>query len=262
MSTKDLALRLLGFVSFILLWYGIIRIADVIAPGSPVSSIPDPAEVCDAFGRLLYPSSSNPLYQSSLFSHSGASLLRMLEGSTIAIAIGIPSALIMGWNKNALYFGGTIVEILRPIPPIAWIPIALLVFRFNAPIFIVFLGVIFPIMLSVISGVRAIDVKLIEEARILGAGSRDIILKVILPASVPSMITGIRTGLGVGWMCIVAAEMIGLRSGLGLGYFIWYAYDLYMIPEMVAGMITIGVIGWLMNWGLESLERRLTLWRS
>ncbi len=258
---RSRTLRLLGFASFILIWYGAVKISELFVPGSPLSSIPDPIEVCAAFGRLITPS-IGPLYQSSIFSHIAASLLRVLEGTAIAIAVGIPSALLMGWNKNAFYFGGTIVEILRPIPPIAWIPIALLLFKFNAPIFIVFLGVVFPIILSVVTGVKTVDPKMVEAARILGAGDREIIEKVILPATVPSMITGIRTGLGVGWMCIVAAEMVGMRSGLGIGYFIWLAYDLYFIPEMVAGMIIIGAIGWIVNWALELFERRLTPWRS
>lgn len=260
MNYREITLKVSGFAAFIFAWYALIGVSKIFFPGAPISSIPDPIEVCKAFGRLLFPSGVNPLYQQSLLSHAGASLLRMLYGGVIAIAIGIPSALLMGWSRSAFHFGGTIVEILRPIPPIAWIPIALLLFKFNAPIFIVFLGVVFPIVLSVVSGVRNIDTRLIEAAKIVGADDWSIIRKVVLPASVPSMITGIRTGLGVGWMCIVAAEMMGSSSGLG--YFIWYAYDLYMIPEMVAGMIAIGIIGWLMNWVLEFLERRMTPWRS
>jgi len=260
--SRDSALRFLGFAVFILVWYAIIRMSEFLIPGSPLSSIPDPTEVCAAFGRIIAPSGVNPLYEDSILLHTAASLTRVLEGTAIAVAVGIPSALMMGWNRDAFYFGGTIVEILRPIPPMAWIPIALLLFRFNAPVFIVFLGVVFPIILNVINGVRTTDKRMIEAARMLGAEGRDIIKKVILPATVPSMITGIRTGLGVGWMCIVAAEMVGMRSGLGLGYFIWLAYDLYMIPEMVAGMIAIGAIGWVINFALEILERRLTPWRS
>jgi len=99
----------------------------------------------------------NPLYEDSILLHTAASLTRVLEGTAIAVAVGIPSALMMGWNRDAFYFGGTIVEILRPIPPMAWIPIALLLFRFNAPVFIVFLGVVFPIILNVINGVRTTD---------------------------------------------------------------------------------------------------------
>jgi NitT/TauT family transport system permease protein len=262
---KSVFVKITAVAAFVLIWHLIIVLArggNTFLTNYNLQSLPTPRETLDALIEALFPSTKGPLYQASLLEHTGASLLRVLEGFLIACLVGIPLGLLIGWNSAARDFGGTIVEILRPIPPIAWIPIGLLIFALNAPIFIVFLGIVFPIILNVVHGVRSIDKQLIEIAQTLGAKRYRLLAEVIIPSATPSLVTGMRIGLGVGWMCIVAAEMVGLRQGLGLGYYIWLAYDLYWIPSMVAGMIFIGIIGWVMNTVVVQFEKRLLRWRE
>jgi len=262
---RSVVIRIMAVLTFILIWHILIVIA---RGGNPfltnynLQSLPTPKETFDALIEGLFPHATGPLYQASLLDHAGASLLRVFEGFLIACLVGVPIGFFIGWNSTANDFLGTIIEILRPIPPIAWIPIGLLIFALNAPIFIVFLGIVFPIILNAAQGVRSIDKQFIEAAETLGAKRYNLLTKVVIPSAIPSIVTGMRIGIGIGWMCIVAAEMVGMRQGLGLGYYIWLAYDLYWIPSMIAGMVFIGIIGWIMNAVLEQFEKRLSRWRE
>jgi ABC-type nitrate/sulfonate/bicarbonate transport system permease component len=146
---------------------------------------------------------------------------------------------------------------------LAWIGVGLLVFTYNVGLFIVFIGVVFPVVLSTVNGVKAVEEGLIEAARTLGANRVNIFKKVVIPGSLPSIVTGMRIGLGIGWMSIVAAEMVGMRKGEGLGYYVWVMYDSYGdYSHMVAGMILIGFIGWLMNTVIQKIERRMIRWKE
>jgi NitT/TauT family transport system permease protein len=150
--------------------------------------------------------------------------------------------------------------VIRQIPPIAWIPIAVFVFIYGEVIFIVFIGVVFPLILNTAHGVRSVNIKLIESAQTLGANGAQILRKVIIPASLPSILTGSRIGLGVGWMCIVAAEMIA-DIPVGLGYHVWNTATLGHYSEMVATMGVIGLVGYLMNEVILITDRRSLKWR-
>jgi ABC-type nitrate/sulfonate/bicarbonate transport system permease component len=155
-----------------------------------------------------------------------------------------------------------VVEIVRPIPPLAWIPIAILWFGIGikSAAFIIFLGAFFPILLNTVSGVRSIDPVIIEAARVLNAGRRFIFLKVLIPGAVPSILTGMRIGLGIGWMSLVAAEFTGVRQGYGLGYMIMTARDIQRPDEIIAGMLVIGLIGLGIDACLRTAERRWVRW--
>ena len=260
--SENIHLRIAAAIFFVLCWHAVVILARSFFPHLNVGSLPTPVETVYAMVNALKGSGNGPLYQFSILLHSAASLLRVVEGFLLSLVIGIPLGIWMGWSRKVSCFVGTIVEILRPIPPIAWIPVALLLFGFNAPIFIVFIGIVFPIILNTIQGVSSVDKNIVDVARILGAEKGDMLFKVVLPSSFPYMVTGMRVGVGVGWMCIVAAEMVGMRGGLGLGYFVWLAYDLYNIPAMVAGMVFIGFVGWVMNEILEQVEHRLMRWRE
>jgi NitT/TauT family transport system permease protein len=192
--------------------------------------------------------------------HIIASLGRVFYGFLLASAIGVPIGLLAGWSRYVESAATPLVEIIRPIPPLAWIPFAIVFFTepLNS-IFIVFLGVFFPVMLSTIAGVKAIDKTLIDAAKTLGANRFEVFLKVITPASVPSIMTGMRIGLGIGWMCIVAAEFVGVKNG-GLGLYIWDMSIVGMWDKVFAGMILIGIIGFLMVTGVSFLERRISKW--
>jgi len=160
----------------------------------------------------------------------------------------------------------TILEILRPIPPLAWIPLGYILLSFvetpsaYVQLLVVFVGAFFPILVNTVQGVKEINKNLIDAAKSCGASDKDIFFRVIIPASVPSVITGLRIGLGVGWMCIVAAEFVGGRSGIG--FYIWSAYSLGgRGPEIIAGMAAIGAVSYLLNKSVLIIEKRLTPWR-
>jgi ABC-type nitrate/sulfonate/bicarbonate transport system permease component len=156
-----------------------------------------------------------------------------------------------------------LVELFRPIPPLAWIPIAILWFGIGtkSAAFIIFLGAFFPVLLNTASGVLSIDPLLIEAALTLDADPKDVIFKVLIPGAIHSIITGMRIGLGLGWMTLVAAEFSGVNQGYGLGYMIMTARDILRPDEILAGMLVIGLTGLFIDGILRLVEKSLIRWR-
>jgi ABC-type nitrate/sulfonate/bicarbonate transport system permease component len=156
-----------------------------------------------------------------------------------------------------------VIEVLRPVPPLAWIPIAILWFGIGITSagFIIFLGAFFPILLNTIAGVTSVNPTLVEAARTLGASERQILAKVLLPGAMPNIFVGLRVGLGIGWMTLVAAEFTGVRSGYGLGYMIMTARDIQRADEIMAGMAVIGLTGLLIDACLRAVQARLVPWK-
>jgi len=198
-----------------------------------------------------------------LHNHMLYSLYRVFLGYAIAALLAIPLGLLMGWSPGLLRMIRPLFELVRPIPPLAWIPIAILWFGIGikSAAFIIFLGAFFPILLNTISGVLSIHPILVEAARTLHAKEKDIFLKVLLPGAVPSIFVGMRIGIGIGWMTLVAAEFTGVKEGYGLGYMIMTARDIQRPDEILAGMLVIGVIGLLIDIGLRATESRMIRWR-
>lgn len=185
-----------------------------------------------------------------------ASLFRVAWGFTFAVLIGVPAGLLLGWNARALRAFNPLIQIFRPISPIAWIPLAILWFGVTdaAPIFLIFLASVFPITVSAISSVQNMQPVYLRAAQNFGLSRGELFRQVIFRASVPQIITGIRIALGVAWLVVVAAEMIAVNSGLG--YLIIDArnagkrYDL-----VVAGMVMIGLIGLVLDLLVRRLEK-------
>jgi|Deesub1362A_J573_1020465.scaffolds.fasta_scaffold00216_9 NitT/TauT family transport system permease protein len=254
---KSAGIRLLSLFIFFGGWYGIAL--------SGLVNLPTPFETFRTLIILLF-TPENVLGR-TLVEHALASLIRVLKGCLIAFSMSIPLGIIMGWFRWFGVFASTMVEMLRPIPPLAWIPLAYLLFAtFDNPvqiaqIFIVFVGAFFPALINTVDGAKATPKTLIEMAQVFGARESQVLRKVVLPYTVPNIITGIRVGLGVGWMTIVAAEMVG-GSGTGLGYFIIIMYEVGgRVPEIISGMIMIGLIGYGMNELLMEVEKRMLAWR-
>ncbi|MGC2335216.1 MAG: ABC transporter permease, partial [Pseudolabrys sp.] len=153
-----------------------------------------------------------------------------------------------------------IMEILRPIPPLAWIPLSILWFGIGDEQneFIIFLGMFFPILVNTIVGVKNIDPNLVRAARSLGAPEHKVLTRIVLKGSLPQIITGVRIGLGVGWMALVAAELVGANSGLG--FLINDARSMLRTDTIIVGMLTIGVVGLLIDTAIRVLGRRLLPW--
>ena len=193
--------------------------------------------------------------EGTLWDHIGASLFRVGAGFLLAMAVGIPLGLFMGWKALAHTALNPIVQVMRPISPIAWIPIAILWFGVGdvAPIFLIFLSAVFPTVVQTAAGVHTIEPQYLRAARNFGITRSRLFLHVVIPAVMPQIIVGMRVSLGISWLVVVAAEMVTLRSGLG--YMIIDArnagnrYDL-----VVAGMVIIGFIGLLLDMGMRRLE--------
>jgi ABC-type nitrate/sulfonate/bicarbonate transport system permease component len=155
-----------------------------------------------------------------------------------------------------------VVEIMRPIPPIAWIGLAILWFGLgiNSAIFLVFIGAFFPILLNTISGVRNVDKRLIEVASTFGARDHEVLRKVVIPAAMPTIFTGLRVGMGIGWMCVVAAEMINPQHGLG--DLILSSSSFLRTDRVMVGMISIGILGLIINLILQLAGDRIFAWQK
>ena len=233
---KKIIIHLFSIFSILIIWFILTEFKIIPFTG--------PIETLKSFFILIL--FKEPVTNATLIEHASASLLRVVIGAVIASSLAIPLGILIGWYKKLNIFSETIIELLRPIPPIAWIPFSIILFGRAGPIFIVFVGVFFPLLLNTLHGVKTMDLRFVDLSKTFNANTKQIISKVVVPASMPSIITGIRIGLGVGWMCIIAAEMISL-SGLGLGYFIITMYDVGHIAEMFSGMIMVGIIGYLMN---------------
>jgi NitT/TauT family transport system permease protein len=190
-----------------------------------------------------------------LFKFVVASLFRVATGYLLAVFIGIPLGLLMGWFTRVRMALNPAIQVLRPISPIAWIPVAILWFGVSdmAPIFLIFLASLFPITVAAMAAVQNIQLVYIRAARNFGIGGLELFKKVVLPAALPQILTGLRLALGVAWLVVVAAEMIAVNSGLG--YLIIDArnagkrYDL-----VVAGMAMIGLIGLGLDWLVRRME--------
>jgi NitT/TauT family transport system permease protein len=210
-------------------------------------TLPGPVAVAGAFAGYV----GNPVYWNAIT----LSTLRVLGAFTIAALIGVPLGLLIGWSVVFGDFTYPALELVRPIPPIAWIPFTILVlpslafslgivsFEIDAGIvFITFLGAFFPILLNSIAGVRSIDDEYSRAAQSLGAADWQTFRHVIYPGALPSVHTGMVVGMGLAWVNLVAAEMI---SGGGLGFMTWSAYTGGSYPVIFVGMITIGILGYV-----------------
>ena len=190
----------------------------------------------------------------SLFKHVSASLMRVFLGYLLSVLVAVPFGFILGQYRLLHDALTPLVQILRPISPIAWIPLAILWFGIgNKPaIFIIFITVFFPTLLTSAAAVRNIDPLIIKSAVNLGARNRDILVKVVLPATFPSIVIGLRVTLGIAWMIIVAAEMVGMQSGLG--FMILDARNFLRIDRVVSGMVIVGLIGFILDRGMVFVE--------
>jgi NitT/TauT family transport system permease protein len=214
----------------------------------PAQLLPGPLGVAHGIGDLLK--------HGLMLKYVVASLFRVTWGFLLAAVIAIPLGLTIGWYRRAGMALSPLVQVFRPISPLAWIPIAILWFGVGdlAAIFLIFVGCFFPLMLTAMSAVHNIPAVYVNVGRNFGLSAADFIYRVLYPAVVPQLIIGSRITLGIAWLVVVAAEMIAVNSGLG--FLIIDArnagnrYDL-----VIAGMIIIGTIGLLLDLGMRSLER-------
>ena len=229
----------LGVIAFLVAVWWVVVIESVI--------FPTPWQVVTGTVELIE--------QGTLWDHIGASLFRVGTGFFLAVALGVPLGLFMGWVAGAYTTLNPIVQMLRPISPIAWIPLSILWFGVGdvSPIFLIFLSSVFPVVVQTTAGVHTIERQYLRAAENFGVTRLKLFFQVVIPAVLPQIIIGMRISLGVAWLVVVAAEMIALRSGLG--YLIIDSrnagnrYDL-----VIAGMVIIGLTGLLLDGTMRRLE--------
>lgn len=220
-------------------------------------ALPSPIDVVSQLVQMI----REPISGVSLLGHVWASMFRVLSAFLIAVFIGIPLGLFMGWNKRVEAVVKPIFEIFRPIPPIAWIPLAILWFGIEETpkIFICFIGAVVPAVMNAYTGIRFTDPLLIDAARMLGGTRQQQFLEVAMPAALPAVFAGLQNGLSLSWMCVLAAELVGAQEGVG--YLIIVGMNMSNPSMIICGMLIIGAVGAAIAVGLRFAERRILPWK-
>lgn len=215
-------------------------------------NIPTPAMVLQHATALLH--------SARFYDNMFVSVRRILIGFGIAAVTGVGLGLLVGRYRLVHELTFPVLELLRPIPAIAWVPMSIMLWPTNETsiVFITFLGSFFPILINTVHGVRAVDGVLVRAARCLGAGEAALFREVILPGSLPHIFTGLSVGMGVAWVSLIAAEMIS--GQFGVGYFTWEAYSLIQYPDIAIGMIVIGVLGLSCSGAIRGVGRLVMRW--
>jgi len=218
------------------------------------NNIPTPAQVLEKVVEV----NQSPKFVTNI----GISVRRILLGFAVATVLGVGLGVLIGRYRAARWLVLPAMEVFRPIPAIAWVPMSIMLWPDNevSIVFITFLGAFFPILLNTVHGVEAIDPVLLRAARTLGAGEASLMRHVILPGALPHIFTGLAVGMGVAWVSLIAAEMIS--GQFGIGYFTWEAYSLISYAEIALGMITIGVLGLLCSGGIRLLAKMAMPWKA
>ncbi len=225
--------------------------------------LPTPERVWDAWYRWAFGQAGlglNP-YSGTWFSNVLFSTQRVAQGFAVAIIIGIPLGILIGWNRMAASTIDPTVQVLRPIPITAWLPFSIAVFGIQdvGSVFLIALGAFYPIVINASQGARDVERNLVRAALMMGAGRMTVLWRVVLPASLPSVFTGLRVGLGIGWTAVIVSEMVAVKSGLG--YVLWDAYYVGRMDVVIADMASIGALGFLSDRLILMLERWVLAWR-
>ena len=246
----------LGFVSVagvIAVWFLLTSVLRMIPP----AFLPPPQNIVTDFVRIL----ANPYVGHTVVGHTLVSLQIVLGGFFSALLIGIPLGILMGWFKRIEAVVDPLFQLLRPIPPLAWIPLSLLWFGIGiqSKIFVIWLSAFVPCVINSYTGIRLTEPLLVKAAQGLGVTKqRDLLREVAIPSALPVILGGVRIGLGAAWMTLVAAEL--LASDAGLGYMMQMARRALEPSVIILGMLIIGVLGALMARGLRALEKRVCPW--
>jgi NitT/TauT family transport system permease protein len=216
--------------------------------------LPPPSRVAETLFDLIR--------SGTLFDHIAASLSRVAAGYVLSVIVGVPVGLAMGYWTLAEKLLGTTVNGLRPVPASAWIPLSIILFGIGEQpaIFLVFIGTVWSIILNTSYGVRNVPKHLVWAAQTMGASNTTIFTKVIFPASLPATFTGMRIAVGVAFTCVIVAELIAVRSGLG--YLITEARMIVRSDIVIAGMISIGIVGFLLDAVVRAIMKRTLRWQK
>jgi NitT/TauT family transport system permease protein len=228
--------------------------------------LPSPVAVVTKWWQYLQPTVSMAegfgawLHSSELLTDAANSLYRVVMGFLVGTVIALPLGLLMGTSTRVYGLFNPLVQVVRPIPPIAYIPLAILWFGLGNPpaFFLIALGAFFPVLMNTIAGVRHVDGIYLRAARNLGASQFTIFRRVIMPAATPYILSGIRIGIGTAFIVVIVAEMIAVNNGLG--YRILEAREYMWSDKIIAGMLTIGLLGLVIDLGMDRLNNHLLKW--
>lgn len=250
-NLQPVAFNVLSLALFLAAWQAL-----AMAIGSPF--FPAPFEIVKAFVRLAQ---SGDTQGTSLWAHSWASLYRVLLGFSAGVLLGVPLGLLMGLYKQVYAATRSVIEPFRFIPPIAWIPLAIIFFAGTTRfVFLIFLGAFFPVFTSTLVGVQRVELVHRKVALVYGASRFYVLTRIVVPTVLPDILAGMRIAMGAAWLTIVAAELAG-GTNEGLGRMMLNYSELLKIPEIIVGMVLIGVIGFVLNEILLLVERFLFKWR-
>ena len=232
-------------IILIIIWYLVCDVFHLV----PGYVFPGPIDVADAFVRLTV--------SGKLFTDIFETLYKVLFGMLLASMVGITLGVILGWYERLEVLCNLVISILRPIPPIAWIPFSIIWFGIGVgpAVFIIFMGCVFPILISTIDGVHRTDPVLIEAAQSFGASNSQMLTEVILPSSLPHIVSGLKIAIGIALMCTISGEMIGSSSGIG--YMILTSTNLFDTGSTVVGMLVIGIIGIIFDYIFTKIQERI-----
>ncbi len=231
-----------------LITLAVILVAWEILCSSPGASLPPPSTVfADTWPLISDPFFDNGGIDKGLFWHMLASMQRVAVGYALAAAAGVALGTLVGQSRWAMRGLDPIFQVLRTVPPLAWLPLSLAAFRDGHPsaIFVIFITAVWPIIINTAVGIRNIPQDYRNVARVLRLNGLEYFAKIMLPAAAPYIFTGLRIGIGLSWLAIVAAEM--LIGGVGIGFFIWDAWNSSLISDIILALVYVGIVGFLLD---------------
>ncbi len=225
---------------------------------SGTTRFPGPFNVIARFFRVMVV----PMGPYTIFGHILWSLSRVLVGFSLAAVLGITLGLTMGWFEYVRAIFKPLFDLIRPIAPLAWIPLSILWLGIeeNSKYFLIFIASFVPFTLNAYAGALKTDKQLIGAARMLGSTKNQLFFKIVMPSSVPQIFSGAQVALSNAWMTMLAAEMI--RSSYGIGWVIIAGQQVNDMPQMIVGMLAIGIVGFILATGMRMMERRLLVWNN
>ncbi|MDR2033831.1 MAG: ABC transporter permease [Helicobacteraceae bacterium] len=246
--TINLVLYLVLPIALIAIW----KIADIVGWIQPYT-MPPPEDVLMTGVEFIK--------DGTLYQHTKASIIRVLEGFAIALVLALTLGIAIGLSPQVDRLTKAIIQVVQPIPPIAWIPLAILWFGIGegSKIYIIAIGAFFPILINTIEGIRNIDPKFLELAKVYETSRRRVIARIILPGAAPFIMAGVRLGLSMAWICVVAAELIAAQAGIG--YMLMDGRSLARPDMVILGMLIIGVVGKALDDLLRKITKKAIKWQ-
>lgn len=255
--TPALPLALLGFTLVLGAWYLAVDVLTL----PRFRALPGPTEILKEW-FATDPDYGTSLFTPQYYDHIVASVRRVGIAFVTALGLGVPLGIALGWSKRFREYTFPVFELIRPIPILAWVPLAILMFHSSETpvIFLTFLAAFYAVTLNTMLGVESIEPNLVRAARCLGAGPWTVVRTVVVPGALPSLFTGLQIAMGVAWFSLVAGEMIAGR--FGLGYLVNSSYTTTRYPTIVIAMLTLGIVGYASSAVIRIVGNRLMAYRA